>query len=125
MVQSWGVQPDFLIGHSIGELVAAYVAGVFSLTDAGALVAARAALMEALPAGGAMVVVAATEQEVRSSLEGLDGWLSVAAVAGEVVGSWIRGWEARCGKTARLNVSHAVHSALMEPMLEEYAAVAR
>ncbi|WP_329429899.1 type I polyketide synthase [Streptosporangium sp. NBC_01495] len=134
LLESFGVSPDVVIGHSIGELVAAYVAGVWSLEDACALVAARGRLMGALPEGGAMVAVAAAEGEVVAAVAGFGDRVSVAAVNApasvvvsgdeDAVGE-VEGWFAGRGvKTSRLRVSHAFHSARMEPMLEEFAAVA-
>ena len=131
LVRSWGMAADFLIGHSLGEVVAAYLAEVLSLADACALVAARARLMGELPAGGAMVAVAAGEGPVVASLQGFEGRLSVAAlnspastvVSGDedAMAEWVGLWAPH--EVTRLAVSHAFHSARMEPMLEQFGAV--
>ncbi|MFE7385779.1 type I polyketide synthase, partial [Streptomyces zhihengii] len=127
LVESWGVTPDVLLGHSLGEITAAHVAGILDLDDACVLVAERGRLMQALPEGGGMLAVQAAEADVADS--GLD----IAAVNGpnSVVLSGsveaIEGYAAACAEQGRrftvLSVSHAFHSVLMEPMLEEFGRV--
>lgn len=131
--RAWGIEPVALVGHSVGEIVAACAAGVFSLEDALRLVTARGALMQALPAGGAMAAVFAAEDAVLPYIADLVRSLSIAAVNGpeEVVLSGaentleiaLRRLSGAGMGARRLQVSHAFHSPLMRPMLEPFARV--
>ena len=130
---SWGILPDAVLGHSVGEYVAACVAGVFSLEDGLRLVCARGRLMQALPRGGAMASVWAGAETVAVVVDD-HALLSIAAVnaPGEVVVSGDEGelraaletLQARGIETKPLRVSHAFHSPLIEPMLQPFAAIA-
>lgn len=131
VLRDWGVLPDFVMGHSVGELAAARAAGVLTLADAAMLVVARGRLMQALPAGGAMVAVAASEDEVEPLLgEGvgiaaINAPESVVISGAQAAANAIADRFAAQGRRVhQLAVSHAFHSPLMEPMLEEFARVA-
>nr|AAT70108.1 CurM [Lyngbya majuscula] len=134
--ESWGIKPNVVMGHSVGEYVAATVAGVFSLEDGLKLIAARGRLMQGLPAGGEMVSVMASESKVLETLKAmsLEDKVAIAAINGpesivisgeaEAIRAMATHLESVGIKTKQLQVSHAFHSPLMEPMLAEFEAVA-
>ncbi|WP_459650927.1 SDR family NAD(P)-dependent oxidoreductase [Kitasatospora sp. Ki12] len=130
LLESLGVRPDYLAGHSLGEITAAHASGILTLDDACTLVSARARLMQSLPTGGAMAALRATEDEVIPLL-GEDVTIAAVNSADSVV---ISGNEAAVEavlaqfsdrKHTRLNVSHAFHSPLMDPILEDFRAIAK
>ncbi len=137
---SWGITPAVVMGHSVGEYVAACIAGVFSLEDGLRLIAARGRLMQALPQNGAMVSVLADEAKVAAAVRRYgdsmadSGCVAIAAINGpqsivisgeqSAIAAIVTELEAEGIKTKPLQVSHAFHSALMEPMLAEFAQIA-
>ena len=126
--RSWGIEPSAVIGHSVGEYVAACVAGVFSLEDGLKLIAERGRLMQALPRGGRMAAVFASEDRVAKIVAEIGEGLSIAAVngpeeavisgAGDAVQAALKAFSAEGLKTRELKVSHAFHSACMDPALD-------
>ncbi|KOG23404.1 acyltransferase domain-containing protein, partial [Streptomyces viridochromogenes] len=131
LLENLGLKPDFLAGHSIGELTAAHCAGILTLPDAAALVAARARLMHTLPTGGAMLTTTATETDVRDFLPPN---VDIAAVnsptntvlsgPADTIDTLAKDLTSRGHKARTLTVSHAFHSALMDPILDDFHAIA-
>jgi acyl transferase domain-containing protein len=134
LLESWGVRPDYLLGHSVGEVAAAHVGGVLSLADAALLITARGRAMEALPPG-VMVQIRASGDEVTQSLAELDSGVSIAAYNGpeatvvsgtaEAVERVVGFWEGHGRRVIRLPNRHAFHSADVDGVLDEFAEVAR
>jgi acyl transferase domain-containing protein/NADPH:quinone reductase-like Zn-dependent oxidoreductase/NADP-dependent 3-hydroxy acid dehydrogenase YdfG len=134
LVEHYGLTPDYLLGHSVGELVAAHAAGVLTVEDACTLVAARAQLMQSAPRGGAMYAVAASESEVLTTLDGDDSQVCVAAVNGpretvisgdaDAASLLAQRWQAAGRQVAKLPVSHAFHSPHMRGVTKDLRAVA-
>ncbi len=132
--KSWGIKPDVVMGHSVGEYVAATVAGVFSLEDGLKLIAHRGRLMQDLPDGGEMLAVMASEEKVNQLIAPYTEKLAIAAINGPV--SVVISGEAEAIRTVRdslnaegiktnqLQVSHAFHSPLMEAMMRSFEEVA-
>ncbi|SEL14132.1 Acyl transferase domain-containing protein [Stigmatella aurantiaca] len=128
--RSWGVEPWAVLGHSVGEYVAACVAGVMELKEALGLITERARLMQALPRNGEMVAVSASEEQVAEVLAPYADRVSIAAVNGpadtvisgerEAVEAISASLQAKGFKARRLTVSHAFHSPLMDPMLDAF-----
>jgi acyl transferase domain-containing protein/acyl carrier protein len=131
--ESWGIRPAAVMGHSVGEYVAACISGVFSLEDGLKLIATRGRLMQALPRNGEMVAVFAGEEQVRDAIAGF-GDVSIAAVNGpkhtvasgrsDALLAALAPLATEGVKLQKLNVSHAFHSPLMKPMLAEFGRVA-
>ncbi|AEI67803.1 type I polyketide synthase [Corallococcus macrosporus] len=127
----WGIRPDFVMGHSVGEFVAACVAGVFTLEEGLELIATRARLMQSLPAGGTMAAVSAEAAEVEALLARYDGQVSIAALNGPrnvvlsgreaAVGECVAELTRKGKRATMLRVSHAFHSALMDPILDAFS----
>ncbi|MEU1245124.1 type I polyketide synthase, partial [Micromonospora parva] len=132
-MQAWGIRPDIVSGGSLGDFAAAYAAGILSLADAATLVAERSRLIHALPHIGAMLAIQASEQEAEDSLRPYTGRINVALVNGpsavvvsgddDAVKALQAEWRVRGRKTKVLAVSHAFHSAHMEPMLADFLQV--
>jgi len=128
--RAWGIRPAAVLGHSVGEYAAATIAGVFDLEDALALIAARGRLMQALPPNGSMAAVSAAESLVAGYLGPYRDRLSIAAVNGPqstvisgertALRSVLAVLKREGVRAVPLNVSHAFHSPLMDPMLEEF-----
>ncbi|HXL89226.1 MAG TPA: type I polyketide synthase [Streptosporangiaceae bacterium] len=134
LLESWGIRPDVVMGHSVGALAAAHVAGVFSLNDACGLVTARGRIMQQLPPGGAMVSVRATEQQATDLIAGHQDRVSVAAINGprsivlsgarDVLVPVVERFTSGGGTARWLRVSHAFHSPLVDDALAQFRAVA-
>ncbi len=132
LFMSWGVVPAYLIGHSLGEITAAHVAGVLSLSDACTLVATRARLMGSVSRAGAMAAIGVNAVELEASIAALGGAVGLAAVNGpcavvvsgdtDAVEQVMSYWRTRGRRVKRLEVSHAFHSAHMDSICPEFAA---
>ncbi|NJK65044.1 MAG: acyltransferase domain-containing protein, partial [Synechococcaceae cyanobacterium SM2_3_1] len=131
----WGIQPQILMGHSVGEYVAACIAGVFSLEDGLKLIAHRARLMQSLPSDGAMVSALTDAETIQKLIARYPDQVSIAAYNGpesvvfsgerQAVEAVARDLEAKGIKVKSLDVSQAFHSPLMDPILKEFAAIAQ